>query len=187
VTRIFRYILRNDNGMAPCIDRGLVSLATCKPKIRGSAQPGDWVVGFYPKEPLGFVAWAGRISRRLEVGYYEAEFRGRSDAVYQAKPNGKFKRLRPDYHPEANEIRKDLSAPVLVFDPASTWYFGNSPRMLPDSLMFLAAKGRGHRVNGTADGDLASMRAWLLETDPPGIRGTPRHPPFLPTGPTRKC
>jgi hypothetical protein len=39
--RIFRYILKNDSGMAPCIDNGLVSLATCKPKIRASAQHGD--------------------------------------------------------------------------------------------------------------------------------------------------
>lgn len=185
MTRIFRYILRHDTGMAPCIDRGLVSLATCKPKIRGSAQRGDWVVGFYPKEPRGLVAWAGRISRRVEIGDYEAEFRGRSDAVYRAKPNGTFKRLRPDYHPGANEIRKDISSPVLVFDPVSTWYFGNQPKMLPDSLMSLAAKGRGYRVNGATDSDLASMRAWL-ETAPPGIHGAPRHPP-LPTGPTRKC
>ena len=58
--------------------------------------------------------------------------------------------------------------------------------MLPDSLMCLAAKGQGHRVNGTADGDLAAMRAWLLETAPPGIHGMPRHPP-LPTAPTRSA
>jgi hypothetical protein len=100
MTRIFRYILKNDTGMAPCIDGGLVSLAACKPKIRGSAQPGDWVVGFFPKpEPRGLVAWAGRISRRVEIGDYEAEFRGRSDAVYRAKPNGEFKRLRPRLPP----------------------------------------------------------------------------------------
>jgi hypothetical protein len=187
MTRIFRYILRYDTGMAPCIDRGLVSLATCKPKIRGSARPGDWVVGFYPgPEQRGHVAWAGRISRRVEIGKYEAEFRGRSDAVYRAKRNGGFKRLCQDYHSGANDIRKDISAPVLVFDPASTWYFGNRPQMLPDSLMSLAAKGQGHRVNGVADADLASMRAWLLETGPPGIHGTPRQLP-LPTARTRRC
>jgi hypothetical protein len=187
MTRIFRYILRNDTGMAPCIDRGLVSLATCKPKIRGRAQPDDWVVGFYPgPEQRGLVAWAGRISRRVEIGDYEAEFRGRSDAVYRAKRNGEFKRLRPDYHPGANDIRKDISAPVLVFDPASTWYFGNRPQMLPERLMSFAPKGRGHRVNEITDGDLAFMRAWLSETAPSCIHGTPRHPP-LPTAPTRRC
>ena len=186
MTRIFRYILRHDNGMAPCIDKGLVSLATCKPKIRGSAQPGDWVVGFCPREPRGLVAWAGRISRRVEIADYEEKFRGRSDAVYRAKRNGEFKRLRPDYHTAANDIRKDISAPVLVFDPASTWYFGNEPQMLSASLMSLAAKGRGYRVNGTVDDDPASMQAWLLKTAPPGIHGTPRHLP-LPTAPTRKC
>ncbi len=187
MTRIFRYILATDNGMAPCIDNELLSLATCKPKIRASARPGDWVVGFFPKpERRGLVAWAGRISRRLEVGEYEVIFRGRSDAIYRLKRDGAFKRLRPDYHPGENEFRKDTSAPVLVFDPAATWYFGDHPQMLPEEIIALSAKGRGHRVNGRADGDLEAMTAWLLENSRPGILGKPRDPP-LPTTATHKC
>jgi len=187
MTRIFRYILVTDSGMAPCIDRGRVSLATCKPKIRADAQPGDWVIGFYPKpEPRGLVAWAGRVSRCVEIGDYKAEFRGRSDAIYRPKRNGEFKRLRPDYHPESDSIRKDLSAPVLVFDPAGTWYFGDRPRMLPKRLLALAAKGRGHCVNGTVDGDLEALQTWLMKNAPPGIYGSPRHAP-LPKIAVRRC
>ena len=50
MTRIFRYILRNDTGMAPCTDRGLVSLATCKPKIRGR---GNLAIGLSAFTPEG--------------------------------------------------------------------------------------------------------------------------------------
>ncbi|MCW2349173.1 hypothetical protein [Sphingobium sp. B12D2B] len=178
MTRIFRYILQTDTGMAPCIDRGRLTLATCKPKIRSSAQPGDWVLGFYPRpfEP-GLVAWAGRVARKLETGDYEREFRRRSDAVYRQKADGNFKRLQPHYHSGASEIRKDLSAPALVFDEQATWYFGDEPRLLPDALIHLAAGGQGHRVNGTREDDLPTLSAWLRSCSSPGIVGRPRHAP----------
>lgn len=177
MTRIFRYILQTDTGMAPCVDAGRLTLATCKPKIRSSAKPGDWVLGFYPRPfERGLVAWAGRIARKIEIGDYEREFRRRSDAVYRLKADGTFKRLRPDYHPGANEIRKDLSAPALVFDEQASWYFGDEPRLLPDALLHLAAGGQGHRVNGTRESDLAILSAWLHACSPPGILGRPRHP-----------
>jgi hypothetical protein len=175
--RIYRYILQTDTGMAPCIDGGRLTLATCKPRIRSSAKPGDWVLGFYPRPfERGLLAWAGRIARKAEIGDYEREFRGRPDAVYRQKADGSFKRLRLDYHPGANEIGKDLSAPALIFDERAAWYFGDEPGSLPDHLLHLAAGGQGHRVNGVRDGDPAMLLAWLADTYPPGIIGKPRHP-----------
>lgn len=46
MSRIYRYILVHDYGIAPCSADGLITLATCKPKIRQTATPGDWVLGF---------------------------------------------------------------------------------------------------------------------------------------------
>lgn len=176
--RILRYILRHDTGMAPCIDDGMVSLATCKPKIRASARAGEWVLGFRPSPaPRGLVVWAGRLARSIEVGEYERRHRGRSDAVYRAKAGGGFKRLRPDYHPGDRELRKDTCAPVLIFDPEATWYFGSEPQMMPEHLRRLAASGRGHRVNGVVEGDTVALQAWLTAISPPGIHGTPRDAP----------
>jgi hypothetical protein len=177
MTRIFRYIHKSDTGMAPCIDNGLLSLATCKPKIRVGAKPGDWVMGFYPSPaPSGTLCWAGRIGNILDIGRYEAEYRGRSDAVYRQQQDGGFRRLRPDYHPGTNEIRKDLSGPALVFDPSATWYLGDQPLMLPETLMHLAARGQGHRVNGTSESDVAVLTAWLASASPAGFHGKLRHP-----------
>jgi hypothetical protein len=175
MTRILRYILQHDSGMAPCIDYGLVSLATCKPKIRSSAKPGEWVIGFYPRpHSRGLVAWAGRIDHRIDVGGYEKQYRERSDAIYRTRPDGGFKCLRPDYHPELGAFRKDTSAPVLIFDPEATWYFGRNPKMLPEHLMHLAAGGRGHRVNGVKKGDTIALQKWLESIALPGIHGSPR-------------
>lgn len=175
MTRILRYILQHDTGMAPCIDDGLVSLATCKPKIRAGAKPGEWVIGCQPSPaPRGRVVWAGRVAHSIEVGEYERRHRGRSDAVYRANPGGGFERLRPDYHPGENDFRKDTSAPVLVFDRNASWYFGRESHMLPEQLGHLAASGRGHRVDGVNEGDATALQVWLASIRPPGVHRVPR-------------
>ncbi len=175
MTRILRYILQHDSGMAPCIDAGLVSLATCKPKIRSSAKLGEWVMGFYPRpHPRGLVTWAGRVDHKVDVGDYERQYRGRSDAVYRAKRDGGYKRLRTDYHFQPDEFRKDTSAPVLIFDAKATWYFGRNPQMLPDHLLHLAAGGRGHRVRDVKEEDAIALEEWLESIAQPGIHGRPR-------------
>jgi len=174
MTRIFRYILAVDSGIAPCSAARLITLATCKPKIRAAARLHDWVVGFYPSpHPRGLVAWAGRVANILDFGKYEEMFRGRPDAVYRRESQGKFWRLRPDFHPSVAEMERDLSAPVLVFEPEQSWYFGDYPRGLPNHLMHLAAQGQGHRVNGATNSDPAALQNWLLER-PPGTHGSPR-------------
>ncbi len=43
--RLFSYIVARDFGFAPNPFYGVYTLATCKPKIRGKAQVGDWIVG----------------------------------------------------------------------------------------------------------------------------------------------
>lgn len=181
MTRILRYILQHDTGMAPCIDHGLVSLATCKPKIRASAKLGEWVVGFRPSPaPRGLVVWAGQVAESIEVAEYERLHSckrrgGRADAVYRELTNGGFERLRPQYHPGADEFRQDTSAPVLLFDARTTWYFGCEPEMLPEHLLHIATGGRGHRVNGTQEGDAVALQTWLAGIAPPGVHHSPRN------------
>lgn len=120
------------------------------------------MLGFAPAPlPRGLLAWAGRVAETLSVGEYERRHRGRRDAVYREEGDGTFRRLRPDYHPEPDAIRKDLAAGMLVFDPAASWYFGRVLRELPPELMHLAASGRGHRVNGSEPGDAAMLERWL--------------------------
>ncbi|HEX8262266.1 MAG TPA: hypothetical protein VF547_05270 [Allosphingosinicella sp.] len=134
------------------------------------------MLGFFPRPaPAGLVGWAARVERKVAVEDYEAAFPGRPDAVYRFAPDGSVTRLRPDYHAGEDQIRKDLSAPVLVFDPEAAWYFGDRPRLLPEPLMHLAASGQGHRVNGRRPGDESALAAWLAEQGPPGILGRPRH------------
>ncbi len=42
---LFAYAITRDFGFAPNPFHGFCTLATCKPKIRKSAKPGDWIMG----------------------------------------------------------------------------------------------------------------------------------------------
>ncbi|WP_166037180.1 hypothetical protein [Sphingosinicella sp. YJ22] len=162
MTRIFRYILVHDHGLAPCPANGLVTLATCKPSIRRSAAVGDWVLGFRPGSlERGLLLWGGRVGQVMDHGEYERRHRGRPDALYHERPDGGYDRLDPDYHPSEAEKARDLSGPVLIFDPLVSRHLGGRPLPLPESLMHLAAAGRGHRVNGVVDGDVERLGHWF--------------------------
>ena len=173
MTKIYRYILATDNGMAPCIDGGFFSLATCMPGIRKMARDGDWVAGFMPGSGnCGELVWAGRVERTLPTGKYQSTHPSRRDAVYRQCATG-FERLLKGYHCDPKQQARDTANPVLVYSAAQSWYFGSKPRQLPDWLRHLAAVGRNYRVNFRQDGDLSEWEAWLA-TEPPGIHGSPR-------------
>lgn len=162
MTKIYRYILTHDSGMAPCPECGLITLGTCKPVIRRVARPGDWVIGFRPGSLVrGLVLWAGKVERSISHGEYQRTFPRRSDAVYRQKADGEYQRLAPDYHPTLSEMTRDTGAPVLLFAPCHSHYFNGIPQPLPEDLSHLAAAGRGHRVTEATASELARLEEWL--------------------------
>jgi hypothetical protein len=44
--RYYVYKCIADDGKAPCVDRNLLTLTICKPMIRKSAVPNDWIFAF---------------------------------------------------------------------------------------------------------------------------------------------
>ena len=177
MTNIYRYVLMGDGGMAPNPRDGLLTLATCKPQIRNTAQTGDWVIGNFPSPRNELVAWAGRIANCIPVGLYSSEFPERDDALHDMGPDGEPQRIAGKhdwYHQRPAEQRKDRSGNVLVFDMESCWYFGGAGRQFPPELEHLVARGQGHRVNKCEPGDLEQLQCWLREQGAPGIIGEPR-------------
>jgi hypothetical protein len=45
MSRVYLYVVDRDFGFAPNPFHGYCSLATCKPGLRRTASPGDWVIG----------------------------------------------------------------------------------------------------------------------------------------------
>jgi hypothetical protein len=72
--KIYVYKMVADNGGAPCVWRGLLSLAICKPMIRKSAQEGDLIFGFGGKsrykETLIYIA---KVTTKPKLGEYYQE------------------------------------------------------------------------------------------------------------------
>lgn len=174
MSRIFRYILDSDGGMAPCPQDGTVTLGTCKPGIRKSAAVGDWVAGFMPGSlNRGDMVWAGQVAEKHSHDDYRKRFPKRRDAIYAMQDDGIYSSHLSGYHCDPADQRRDCGSPVLIFATDRSWYFGDAPQSLPSTLMHLAAKGRGYRVNFREDGDLKLWIAWLSE-HAPGVHGKPR-------------
>jgi Nucleotide modification associated domain 2 len=170
MSRIYRYILAHDSGMAPCLHDGLISLATCKPMIRRRAEVDDWVLGFRPGSlERGLMLWAGKVQAVASHGEYQRARRGRPDAVYLERKDGSYERLVSDYHLTQKEMDRDLSGPVLIFDAKVSIHLDGQPVPLPGELAHLAAAGRGHRVNGTNPNDTARLEAWIRSLKARGL------------------
>jgi hypothetical protein len=181
--RFYRYVVASDFGMAPCGDDGLLSLATCKPVIRRVARPGDFVAGFAPSPaPPGRLVYAAQVSEVVEWRDYCRRYTQsqRRDSVYDVAADGTWSARRSVYHEDLAQQSRDLSSPVLIFDPKVTWYFGDQAQTVPDPLVRWAVggsgalSGRGHRVDEVDPKDPNGMLAWLLATFAPGWYGQPR-------------
>jgi hypothetical protein len=150
MNRIWRYSLVADNGMAPCVEQGILTLCLCKPVIRKSACVGEWVVGFVPKrinDGRVHVCWAGRIAGILPMGDYEKQFLDRQDAIYKLTASG-WEFLRDDYHEEIRD--RDLNGKnALVFEPF--WYWGGVGITAPNDIANLAHYHVGQTANRLSD------------------------------------
>ncbi len=111
---IYVYKLTCDNGGAPCISRNLLSLSICKPRIRKSAQTGDWILGFGAKSHLelrGRLIYIAQITSVEENGEYYAreQYRRRPDCIYQRMPDG-YKYVKGSRYHDPEDLEHDLGA-----------------------------------------------------------------------------
>ena len=168
--KLYSYIVRSDKGFSPNPFWGKCTLACCKPVIRKTAEPGDWVVGIRGKslyKKLGLektsdastvykIIYAMKVSEKISFTDYYKRFKEkrpdyskaesiykRGDNIYQPIGKGDYKQLK-SYHTEKNKT-KDLSGKfVLLAD--QFYYFGSKPLEIPENLSSLIC-GRGHKSN----------------------------------------
>ena len=80
------YKLSTDNGGAPCVHRGLLSLAICKGQIRATAKEGDWIFGFGGRGTIGErLIYIAQVTEKLPKGRYYAKpkYQRRLDCIYE--------------------------------------------------------------------------------------------------------
>ena len=158
MSRLYVYKVRYDDGTAPHVRDGLLSLATCKAAIRATAQVGDTLVGFAAKSMCKDqrLVYAATVTARLEHGEYfrDPAFTGRADRVYRWQGNRLLPRAGSGF--DADDALSDLGAApeykranVLLsthfrhFAQSRAADHPDDPvlRRLVDTL------GQGHRVN----------------------------------------
>lgn len=177
--RVFRYVVRWDGGTAPRPFDGVLSLAICKPKIRATAEKGDWLIGFRSAKP-GEVIYAMQVTERLLLGDYwlDKRFRdrrpGRSpfpDNIYRRDGFGTLLQ-EPNHVHGSDSIRGDTSGRhVLLSD--RFWYFGENSVPIPNELVHLVHSGIGHTVHkGHAVMNPVLIERWLRSW-PVGVHGAP--------------
>ena len=85
--KIYFYKLTVDCGAAPCVRRGTLSLAICKPMIRETAREGDMIFGFAAKSLHrdNRLIYAARVTHAVRDGQYfkKRQYFRRSDCIYR--------------------------------------------------------------------------------------------------------
>lgn len=160
------YVVDRDFGFAPNPFHGSCTLATCKPRIRGSARVGDWIAGMGGSRlrATGHCIFAMRVGRILTFNQYWAdpEFRDKrpirngslvmlvGDNIYHNDGKAWIQEdshhSRSDGTPEPSNVVNDTSADaVLVSD--LFYYFGTLAPEVPSSILEAIGykNGRNHR------------------------------------------
>ena len=160
----------HDAGTAPCVDRGVLSLAICKPKIRAAARPGDWIFGFGGRSRLGErLIYIAEVTESIPDGEYyrRREFSGRRDRIYRWVGH-KLSQIRNLIHGPEN-CRKDIGRPpayagAAVLLSKNFRYFGCEPAdqftdRFPSLMSYVAKVGQGHRIRfpGRVEAELHAM------------------------------
>ena len=178
MARIYFYKLTTDNGGAPHVNGGLLSLAICKPMIRSTAKRGDLIFGFaanalYEDNRL---IYAAQVTEKLDGGdYYSAAYASRGDCIYERHNDHFVRRDGALYHEGPAHLVHDLGDPpypranVLLSNIFS--YFGkNGSADYKDRHRAIkhAVEGltQGHRVEHATGlrGELQKLAAEVLTT-----------------------
>jgi hypothetical protein len=164
--RVYSYVVKAISGFAPNPYWGWCTLACCKPKIRKTAVPGDWIIGLAPKSKGSQVVYVMQVDEVLTIdGYWHdkrfavkrPDWQGQSaamkgDNIYEPLGGGEYRQLRSlhsrtgaggIFEEDAFHKERDLSGEHVLISQSFA-YYGERQKFLPPSLNTLRV-GRGHR------------------------------------------
>lgn len=164
--RHFVYKMTTDNGGAPCVAGGLLTLAICKPLVRSSAEVGDWVYGIGGVPLSGRLIYIAQIDDKvINGGYYrEEKYSNRDDCIYEYMNDRYCRRGNAKYHSGESNIETDLGKSDEGYPRANVLlsknfrYLGDKGITLggmkgeyPGIKALLDTLTQGHRVNHDPD------------------------------------
>ena len=188
---IYVYKCVVDDGTAPCIDRDLLSMTVCKPKVRGSAKVGDIVLAFGTNaQPApNRLVYAAKITEVIAGGRYFdlPKYQKRQDCIYKRTPQGTLKLVSGVSDHNTGTHAKDIGDPpnypnAIALISTDFRYFGGSgtdewKEHTPHLKKMVELLGQGHRVNHTREvrDDLLKLIDRTWKNFPDHVNGKPRH------------
>ncbi|WP_443478355.1 hypothetical protein ACLIMP_22040 [Novosphingobium aerophilum] len=200
MARLYSYVVRYDSGFAPNPFYEYCTLATCKPDIRRSAMPGDWVVGSGSANRTvrrgGHLVHAMRISEVLSFQEYDADPRFASKKPYRC---GSRKQSCGDNvyfwdvvsgcwgqrdsfhttdagHQNPRHIARDTGVNRVLISDDFVYYGGYGPQ-IPDYLVDANGRSvckRGIGRNVLTDEELiAQFEQWIRSLGDGGYQSAP--------------
>lgn len=197
MSTLYSYVVAYDSGFAPNPFNGFCTLATCKPRIRGSATLGDWIIGTGSNRQGvrrgEFLVYAMRVQQILTFNEYwsDPRFQKKKPSLYgsyrmacgdnlyhKESINTNWQQLN-SFHsnengaPHQGHIERDTSVDrVLVSNDFV--YFGAEGPKIPEELQSaeLIHTGIGeHRITNARV--IADFEAWIERLDVQGYQGRP--------------
>lgn len=141
-----------DNGGAPCVQDGLLSLAICKPQIRSTIDTNDFIIGFGSNVLDNKLIYIAKITDKLLDGeYYKQEkYFYRDDCLYSFDGQQYSRRENKKYHIGNNTPTDEGNDIVLLSN--NYRYFGNKSsndykNKYPILTKIINSLKQGHRLN----------------------------------------
>jgi hypothetical protein len=193
--KLYSYVVRCDNGAAPNPFWNYCTLAICKPKIRRSAQKGDWIIGTGSKENVGTqkLIYAMKVDEVLTFEDYfkdrrfedkipvgKEDIRSKGDNIYYKNENGEYEQKSPSVHSfedldkreEAIERDTKNGKYVLISGPGHFYYFGRKAKPIPKKYSWIIKKGPGHKSKFSED-KINVFLKWIQKNCKSGLHGYP--------------
>ena len=161
----YSYVVARDYGFAPNPFWGVLTLATCKPKIRKSANVGDYVIGHSAASDGNKLIFIMKVGRVITFGEYwnSDEFeikkpvmngsltRKYGDNIYHHNDEGEW--IQEDSHHSyengvvnMDNLKRDTSITDKVLIAEDFIYLGNSRIEFPEKFKGLICAHIGHNV-----------------------------------------
>ena len=173
--RLFSYKMTHDTGFAPNPFGGILTLATCKPKIRECKKIGDWVAGFTSgqlnSDKVGNekLIYLMQVTDKIPFKEYWNDSKyekrkpnpdspiiigKRGDNIYkpiEENPTtfSDFELIPNPNHTENNK-EKDLSGKYVLISNIF-YYFGSVPIIIPENIKPIVPNGQSSHGSRTYD------------------------------------
>lgn len=179
---IYVYKMVTDNGGAPCVSNGVLSLAICKPMIRKMAEVDSLIFGFGGKNYEQRLIYIAFVTDKLRGDYYR-KYSKRHDCIYR-EANGEA-HIRSDarYHSSGDQLQHDVGstferADVLFskdfryLGKRGTADYKNNFAKINELINDLK---RGHRVNLSPEvhAELIKLKTLIWKKYSHNFRGEP--------------